>query len=78
MRSNSNVVMSWLLGKKASNRNMSTDGKNLYSYKLKIGYTKELLKYVYDYTGKDMVSRTTSRHVGIAKHLYAVIVNVPA
>lgn len=51
---------------------MSTDGQDLFSYSLKIGYTdpeKAANKTVIDYTGKNMWSVTTSCHVGLAKRV---------
>lgn len=65
---NKEVVLRWMEGKKGSARNMSTDGVNLYSYHLLIGYTENGLKIVKDYRAKagHFISMTTSHHVTIA------------
>jgi hypothetical protein len=44
-----------------------TDGKDLYSYRLRIGFTSEKgTKVVIDHRAPHFVSITTSAHVGIA------------
>lgn len=58
----------------------STDGSNLYSYKLKIGYTNEqgekvILKYTTQYDS--FVSTSTSRHVNLASY-YADLFEIPS
>jgi hypothetical protein len=64
---NKDVVAAWKNGRALSCPNFSTDGENLYSYRLKIGITEDGGKYVYDYrSGGMFVSVTTSRHVGMA------------
>lgn len=79
---NIEVIKAWINGESASNKNMSSDGKNLYSYDLRIGYTDFVSgvekKVVMDYTAEtnNFVSITTSTHVGKAKH-YADIITVP-
>jgi len=70
MTANREVARAWRNGQIAASGHLATDGKNLYSYKLKIGYTDENgMKVVLDYTAKGgrYISITTSTHVGIAK-----------
>lgn len=77
---NTKVAEQWFLGKKAKTKHMSTDGVDLYSYGLQIGFTgKDGYKYVYNYTAHvdedwlqnpvypHFISMTTSQHVGIAR-----------
>ena len=67
---NYRVVRLWEKGRKGSNHKgtFRTDGKNLYSYNLKIGTTsKSGQKVLFDYSGPWGVSQTTSNHVGIAR-----------
>jgi hypothetical protein len=55
---------------------LSTDGDDLYSYALLIGYTNDQGKKVaidYTRTGGDYRSNTTSTHVGLAKELCSLI-----
>jgi hypothetical protein len=69
-RTNEFVVLRWLNNLKWKSKNMSTDGKCLYSYKLMIGYTtSSLQKIIIDYTvkGGHFSSLTTSRHCNLAK-----------
>ena len=67
------IPILWVNGQsgKTPNKSLSTDGKDLYSYKLKIGYTndygqKVVLKYTTRYNS--FVSTTTSRHVNLASY----------
>lgn len=46
-----------------------TDGNTLYSYSKIIGVTYNNSKILFDYSGKDFISQTTSTHVGYARHL---------
>ena len=80
---NEKVVQNWRDGKKgkSGNGNLSTDGSNLYSYKMLIGKTetgqihkatngeiyKSNYKYALDVTSPDFYSVTTSRHCSLAK-----------
>lgn len=62
------------------NKSLTTDGKDLYSYNLKIGYTNEqgqkvILKYTTEYD--NFVSVTTSRHVNLASY-YAHVFEAPS
>jgi len=93
MATKKQVVQAWIAGDSAStpNGSLHTDGSNLFSYRLKIGYTKEetvgehtifarfITKIVLDYTtpAGSFQSSTTSTHVGLAKQ-YADRVEVPA
>lgn len=70
--SNSDVPAMWAMGRAADSHtgNYSTDGKNLYSYRLCIGETTEDgQKLLHDYTsgGIQYYSQTTSCHVGKAR-----------
>ena len=67
---NSDVVRNWRFDAPASAGNLFTDGQNLFSYRLKIGFTTPKgIKVVVDHTaGSDSFhSMTTSKHVGMAK-----------
>ena len=69
-RSNKAVVYNWLNNRNHSSLNMSTDGKDLFSYAMVIGNTSSLgEKVLKDRTAKHnlFVSATTSCHVGIAR-----------
>ena len=55
---------------------MTSDGSNLFSYRLKIGYTNgKGEKVALDYTSPtgNFKSMTTSQHVGLAKSVAKVI-----
>lgn len=78
--SNQNVIKMWTRGVEANASNMRTDGRELYSYNLKIGYTdKRGNKVVLDYTTKtgNFKSKTTSNHVSSAK-LFADVIVAPS
>jgi len=69
---NIDIITEWISNRPYSKRHkaLSTDGANLFSYSLKIGYTNEQGKKVaidYTSTGGYMRSMTTSQHVGLAK-----------
>ncbi len=66
---NLQIIKAWVRGQKAQNKNMRTDGRVLYSYKLKIAERKSLSLEIYDYTstGGSFVSSTTSQHVNMTK-----------
>jgi hypothetical protein len=70
-RTNSNVIDAWTKGVVAHNHrgSLSTDGKSLYSYGLKIGHNTGSACVVVDYTAasKNFQSQTTSCHVNLAK-----------
>lgn len=66
---NSNVVLMWQCGKEARNHKstLHTDGKDLYSYNLRIGFTTPNGKKVaVEHRAPNFVSITTSQHVGLA------------
>ena len=72
MATKKQVVEAWIDGRSAKtpNKSLRSDGENLWSYGLRIGYTvKGFLKIVKDYTSPagNFVSVTTSNHVGLAK-----------
>lgn len=69
---NENIPYYWSKGKAAMNGTgaYSTNGKDLYSYRLMIGTTNEQgEKVLFDYTsgGMGFYSMTTSKHVGKAR-----------
>lgn len=74
IKSNEEVIMSWIHGNPCEGKNLKTDGSNLYSYGLKIGYTKGETgkKFVYGYKGRFSVSTTTTNHVRTALRLLGV------
>jgi hypothetical protein len=68
------VINSWTRGVAASSHNgaLRTDGVNLYSYNLRIGYrARSGSTILADYTspGGQFYSMTTSSHVGKARHI---------
>ena len=77
---NDDVVNCWEKGHRGQNRNMTSDGSNLFSYRLKIGYTNEKgQKVALDYTAPtgNFYSMTTSQHVSLAKSV-AKVIEVPS
>jgi hypothetical protein len=67
---NSQVVKAFAAGRPAAGGNLRTDGKNLWSYQLKIAALTPKGKVVVgDFTapGGDFHSVTTSRHVSLTK-----------
>jgi len=60
---NAEVAQAWREGKTGHSMNMRTDGKDVFSYALKIGTTKKGAKIAYDYWAPFTVSMTTSHHV---------------
>lgn len=77
---NSEVIKAWHDGKKAGLSHLSTNGKDLYSYGLCIGFRGEDgLRYVFNYTAHSdtdwrgdkvephFISNTTSKHVSMAR-----------
>lgn len=64
---NKDVCFAWYGGKVGDSANLHTDGKNLFSYRLKIGRTdKNGLKIVLLYIMKDGISHTTNAHINLA------------
>ena len=66
---NVQVVNAWANSESARNgrHSLHTDGSNLYSYNLLIGFTSENgNKVVLEHRAPHFVSQTTSCHVGIA------------
>jgi hypothetical protein len=64
---NSDVVNAWKNGQSAQGLSLHTDGQNLYSDRLLIGFSggiKRATKRVIDY---QTVSKATTRHVNVAK-----------
>jgi len=70
---NTKVAERWFFGKNAESECMSTDGKDLYSYHLKIGFTGEDgYKYVYNYTAhvdEDWLQNPVPPHFRSILHL---------
>ena len=69
---NDQVLTAWLTGRTASAGNLSTDGRNLWSYRVLIaryGWSDDN-PIVYNYRSKGQgvfISRTTSKHVTLAE-----------
>jgi hypothetical protein len=63
---NRQVVEYWMEGVRASSSNMRTDGRRLFSYQLRIGFTDFISKLVVGFTMKDGISRTTNSHISLA------------
>ena len=78
---NSQIVSFWHSGAsaKSKNGNFRTDGIDLYSYKLRIGYTDGYgQKVLYNYTSEPngrYVSSTTTSHVNLAKFYADILVD---
>ncbi len=73
---NDDIVDCWKRGHVGQNKNMTSDGNNLFSYNLKIGYTDDKgQKVALDFTAStnNFYSVTTSRHVSLAKSVAKVI-----
>jgi hypothetical protein len=70
MKTNAAVAESWSKGEKADSKHLHTDGNEIFSYGLKIGFTANNKKIVINYMGKNAYSQTTSHHVSMAK-MYA-------
>lgn len=66
---NENVIRAWINGRRASAKNLSTDGSNLYSYNLLIGTGAGSVVLNHTSGGGSYHSQTTSCHVGLAKRL---------
>jgi len=67
---NSTVVDRWLGGRSGHAEHLTSNGNNLWSYNLLIGFTEDDgRKVVLDHTAPagSFVSQTTSCHVGLAK-----------
>ena len=66
---NNDVILKWKQGQEARNgkHTLHTDGKDLYSYNLRIGFTTPSGKKVaVEHRAPHFVSVTTSQHVGLA------------
>ena len=71
MTDNYSVVHSWVRGYSADNgrATLHTDGNNLYSYRLRIGYTEsngDKVVFLYNAPNENFKSATTSKHVALA------------
>jgi len=72
MMNNSQVLKAFAAGRAGSSSNgaFSTDGKSLYSYRLRIAVHRDFDIAVGDYTASgSYYSQTTSKHVGYARSL---------
>lgn len=77
MMRNDEVVAAWWWGREARSGHLRTDGRNLWSYGDLIGKVTDEGRVVLDYTAsgeKGFISRTTSRHVNLAKRLASRLV----
>ena len=65
---NKDVVRCWSYSLPSGSDNLCTNGQDLFSYGIKIGYTSDNKKIVYDYTVRNglIVSGVTLRHVRLA------------
>ena len=73
---NGQVIAAWLRGDIAGSANLTTNGKDIYSYQLKIGETRNGEKVAFDYTSgglREYYSQTTSKHVGMIKRCADII-----
>jgi hypothetical protein len=80
MMNNSQVLKAFAAGRAGSSSNgaFSTDGKSLYSYRLRIATHMGAEIAVGDYTASgSYYSQTTSKHVGYARSLPSATVMVP-
>lgn len=78
MATNAQVVKAWAKGRRAksSNGNLSTDGKDLFSYRMRIGRTLEHeFKQALNVSGRYSYSLTTSKHVSLARGYAHEIIN---
>ena len=67
---NEKVVEKWTQGKQGKSLHMETNGKSLFSYRMKIGETwkgKTPVKVVLNVQSPYFYSHSTSHHVSIAK-----------
>jgi hypothetical protein len=82
---NESVIIYWLNNvghnsQKKDHKNdkytFNTDGKNLYSNDLLIGFTRNDKKIIYDYTASNnkFISYTCSRHINMAKKYCDIII----
>ena len=78
MLKNAEVVMRWINSRSGRSGSLWTDGMNLYSYDLPIGYTEAGgRKVVKNYTAKGwFISMTTSKHVRLAASVADAIAEV--
>jgi hypothetical protein len=75
---NEEIARAWRRGRPATGNRWHTDGRTLWSYRLVIGETNERGdKIVYDHTAPagHGRSKTTSRHVNLAKRYADKVVN---
>lgn len=73
---NAEVAQKWSKGLSCKTKNYSTDGRDLYSYALRIGTTLATgEKIVYDFTGAHRYSNTTTRHVSYARRVADMVVD---
>ena len=75
---NEDIVRAWANNHPARTKTLKTDGDDLFSYNLKIGYTqKNGSKVIIDYTkaGGEFYSMTTSSAVGLGKRFANILQN---
>ena len=76
MASNRDVVRAWQFGQVAAAGNLTTNGREIYSYQLQIGETRDGEKVAFDYTSgglREYYSMTTSKHVGMIKQVADIV-----
>lgn len=79
MVKNEQVARLWSEGKVGRSKNMSTDGKTLWSYNMPIGVTlDDGRKVAIRYQAPRNYSNTTSRHVSYALQYADQVVDAPA
>ena len=76
-KTNLQVVRAWASGRSANGGHLSTDGTDLFSYRLKIGHNTGSSAVLADFTagGGSYYSQTTSCHVGLARRVADVIMH---
>jgi hypothetical protein len=75
---NWNVVLFWASNQEAKNNRGTfwTNGKDLYSYNLRIGATTEKgTKIAIDYSAPHSISVTTSAHAGYARQRANIVIH---
>lgn len=72
------VINAWQQGKRKTTASLRTDGDNLYSYDLLIGERVGGKLVVYDYTGDNRISKTTTTQVNAAKGVADEVREPPA
>ena len=69
MVTNKDVTIAWVDGHPLQSNHLRTNGSDLYSYTIKIGYRYGGYNIAINYMGGHMYSMTTSHHVALAKQV---------